>query len=437
VLLACVALAVLSAVLCGLAPALQSTRTNLAHGLRSADVDPPGKRRMWGRNALVVAQVAMSLMLLTASFLMARSFQSSTERATGFVKDHMLMTRLDPRLLQYDATRTQQFYTQLAERLRSTPGVTGVALTQNPPLGLDTFDRLAFVPDGYELPRDRESVNALMDTVDEGYFATFGIALTHGRAFTAADDSHAPLVAIVNEQFAKHYWPSGDAVGRILRLERRGGTPVEIVGVARTIKYADGLERAADFVYLPLAQRPTARMVVMLHTAGDPLQLVEPMKNAVRSLDPNMPVIEMRTYDDLIRYSTVEGPRVAVRMVGTMGAVAVFLAIAGLYGLVAYNVTRRTREIGIRMAIGASSADVLKLVLGKGLTLVAVGTAIGLGLGFAVEKLFNAMLFHTSGVDIVSYAIVVPTIFLATLLAAYLPARRALRIAPTQALRCE
>ena len=437
VLLACVTLAVVSAVLCGLAPALQSTRTDLASGLRSADVEPPGRRGMWGRNALVVAQVAMSLMLLTASFLMARSFQSGTELASGFVKDHILMARFDPRLLQYDAAHTQQFYELLTQRLRATPGVVNVALTQDPPLGLETYERLKFVPEGYELPRDRDNLNASMDTIDEGYFATLGIAITHGRAFTAADDSTAPRVAIVNEQFAKHYWPLGDAAGKLIRLERRGGPPVEIVGVARTIKYRQTVEKPVDFVYLPLAQRPTARMVLLLRSADDPLLWVQPLKDVLHSLDPNLPIVELRAYENLIRYSTVEGPQIAVRIVGTMGVVAVILAIAGLYGLVAYNVARRTREIGIRMAIGATTADVLRLVLGKGLTLVAIGTALGLGLGFAVERLFHAMLFDADGVDIVSYLIVVPTMFLAAMLAAYVPARRALRIAPTQALRCE
>ncbi len=437
VLLACIGLAVVSAVLCGLAPALQSTRTDVAAGLRSADVDPPGRRSMWGRNALVVAQVAMSLMLLTASFLMARSFQASVEQSTGFRTDHTLMTRLDPRLLQYDAARTQQFYEVLSQRLRETPGVVSTALTQNPPLGLDSFDRLTFVPEGYDLPQGRESMKSFMDTIDDGYFATLGIAVTSGRAFTAADNATAPRVAIVNEQFAKHYWPNGDAVGRFLREGDRGGEPIQIVGVARTIKYADTVELATDFVYLPLAQRPSARMVLLTRSNDDPLQMIEPVKAAIRSLDPNLPTIEMRTYEDLYRYSAIEGPRVAIRMVGTMGFVAVFLAIAGLYGLVAYNVTRRTREIGIRMAVGASHTDIMRLVLGKGLTLVAVGTLIGLGLGFTVEKMFNSMLFHTVGVDVVSYLIVVPTMLAVTLLAAYLPARRALRIAPTQALRCE
>lgn len=437
VLLACVGLSVLSAVLCGLAPALQSTRADVADGLRSADVDPPGKRRMWGRNALVVAQVAMSLMLLTASFLMARSFRASTQQATGFLRDHILMTRFDPRLLQYDPAKTQQFYESLTERVRLAPGIQSVALTQNPPLAIDGFDRFNFVPDGYDMPRDRETMSAFMDAIDPGYFATLGIAITQGRNFVAADNADAPRVVIVNEQFAKRYWPKGDAVGKLIRLDKRGGTAVQIVGVAKTIKYGETFEAPVEFAYLPLAQHPKARMVLLVRTEGDPLAQAQPVKGIVRSLDPNMPILEMRSYEDLYRYSTQDGPNIAVKLVGAMGVVAVVLAVAGLYGLVAYNVTRRTREIGIRIAIGATPADILRLVLGKGITLVAIGTAFGLVLGFAVEKLFNAMLFDAGGVDVVSYLIVVPTIFLAAILAAYIPARRALRIAPTLALRCE
>ncbi len=437
VLLACVVLAVTSAVLCGLAPALQSTRADVTVGLRSADVDPPGRRGMWGRNALVVSQVALSLALLTASFLMARSFQQSVEQSSGLRTDHLLMARLDPRLLQYDTARTQRFYTQLTERLRQVPGVVGTALTQNPPLGLDTFDRIEFVPEGYDMPRDRESLSAPSDAIDDGYFDTFGVTIARGRAFTAHDDSASTRVAIVSEFMAEHYWPEGEAVGRILRLGGRDGTPVEIVGVSQTISYSSSLEKPADFIYLPLAQKPTARMVMMVRSTGDPLQMVGAVRAAVHAIEPDLPILEIRSYEELVRYSNTEGPAVAIRMVGTMGLVGVLLAIAGLYGLVAYNVARRTREIGIRMAIGATHADVMRLVLGNGLTLVAIGTGLGLLLGFALERMIDSMLFGTSGVDLVSYAIVVPLMLAASVLAAYLPARRALRIEPTVALRCE
>ena len=437
VLLASVALALLSALVCGLAPALQSTRVDLVNGLKSADVDVPGRKRLWGRNVLVVVQVSISLMLLTASFLMARSFQHDLMDRTGFAKDHLLMAGFDPRLVQYNATQTKQFYKLLTERMRETPGVKSEALTQNVPLGQDDFDGVTFVPDGFQMPPDRENFTATMDTVDEGYFETMAIPVLRGRGFLATDTADAPRVVVVNQQLAKHYWPGGDALGKHIRLDSRTGTPAEIVGIAQAIKYQGTVEEAMDFMYMPLAQHPVARMVLMLRSSGDPLQLVEPLKDAVRSLDPNLPMLQIRAYEDLYLNQAVYGPGIAIDLVGTMGAVGLVLAIAGLYGLVAYNVSRRTREIGIRIALGAGSSDVLRLVMGKGLVLVGIGTAIGLAMGFAVERLMNAMLFNAGGVDVVAYLIVVPTLFLVTMLAAYVPARRACRIAPTQALRYE
>jgi len=219
VLFLCVGLSVVSAFLCGLAPALQSTRVDLVNALKSADVDVPGCNRLWGRNMLVVAQVSMSLMLLTAAFLMARGFEHDLMQDTGFSKDHLLMTSFDPRLIQYNATQTQQFYKLLAERMRETPGVQSEALTQNIPLGTDDFEGVAFVPDGFTMPPDRANFTSSMDTVDEGYFQTMGITMLRGRAFLPTDTADAPRVAIVNQHFARHYWPAGDAVGSFQRWQ--------------------------------------------------------------------------------------------------------------------------------------------------------------------------------------------------------------------------
>ncbi len=442
VLLASFALSVLSAIFCGLAPALQSTRTDLLKGLKTSDVDVPGRghRRLWGRNALVVAQVAMSLMLLAASFLMFRGFQSSLREGVDFAKeakDHVLMMRFDPRLVQYDAAQTENFYRLLAQRVREMPDVRSTGYTQTPPLGLEPFDRLAFVPDGYSMPRDRESFNAAMDTVSDGFFESMGIPILRGRGFRLSDTAETPRVAVVNENFARHFWPNADAVGKRFRVEKGDGSPVEIVGVAQRIKYQDTFDKGIDFVYLPLAQNRVPRVVMLVRSNGDPLQLVKPLNEIVRTLDANMPVVETRTYGDLYRYSAVDGPGVAVRLVGTLGVVGLLLAIAGLYGLVAYNVTRRTREIGIRIAIGARPADVLRLVMSKGLVLVGIGAALGVAMGIAVERLMNSMLFNAGGVDLLVYLVVVPLMFLATMLAAYAPARRASHIAPTLALRTE
>jgi len=276
-----------------------------------------------------------------------------------------------------------------------------------------------------------------MDTVDESYFATLGIPIVHGRGFLIADTADAPRVAIVNEHFASHYWPNADAVGKRIRLDNSAGALVEIVGVAQNIKYQLTTEKPMDFLYLPLAQHPVPRMTLMLRSTSDPLQLFQPLKEMVRTLDPNLPMLQTWVYQDFYVNKAIKGPGIAIKLVGAMGAIGLLLAIAGLYGLVAYNVSRRTREIGIRMAIGAGRTDVLRLILGKGLLLVGMGTLFGLVMGFAVERLMNSMLFNVGGVDLLAYAIVVPSLFLITMLAAYLPARRASRIAPTQALRYE
>jgi predicted permease len=437
VLLICIGLSVASALFCGLAPALQTTRGDLATGLKAADVDVPGRRRLWGRNALVVAQISMSLMLLAASFLMYRGFHHSFLEGTGFPTDHLLLVRFDPRLVQYDQAKTSHFYELLAQRVREAPGVQSAGLTQNPPLGLGEFDRVVFVPEGYEMPRDRENFVSSLDTVDEGYFQTMGVGILRGRGFLASDTADKPRVAVVNEHFANKYWPRGDALGKRFRLENSNGAPVEIIGVSAMIRYRDTFDRGVDFVYMPVTQRPVPRLILLVRSTVEPLQLVQPVKDIVRSLDPNMPMLETRTYEDLYRYAMVEGPRVAVQLVGVLGGVGVLLAIAGLYGLIAYNVSRRIREIGIRMAIGARPADVMRLMMGKGLVLVGIGTGIGLVMGVALDRLMNAMLFNAGGIDLVVYVLVMPAMVLVTMLAAFVPARRASKIEPTLALRYE
>jgi hypothetical protein len=213
------------------------------------------------------------------------------------------------------------------------------------------------------------------------------------------NSADAPRVAVVNEQFAKHYWPNADPVGKHIRLGNAAGLPVEIVGVVRTIKYTDTRERPMDFLYMPLAQHPLSRMTLMLRSTGDPLQLIPPLKDIVRAFDANLPMFQTRAFEDLYVDMAVRGPQIAVDLVGTMGAAGLLLTIAGL---MSYNVSRRTREIGIRVALGAGQSSVLRLVMGRGLVLVGIGTIFGLMMGLGVEQAMNAMLFDAGRVDVLT-----------------------------------
>jgi predicted permease len=440
ILTACVVISVVSAIVFGLAPALQSTRLDVVDGLKAGEVELPGRKRFWGRNVLVAGQVALSLMMLTAGLLVMRGFQHGLLEGVDFAKtakDHVLVATFDPRLLQYDSTRTERFYEQLVDRARQAPGVVSAGLTQNPPLGLEGFEALALVPEGEVMPADRETYDVAMDTVDEGYFDAMGVSIARGRGFRSSDQKDTPRVAVVNEAFATRHWPGVDALGKRFHVGRRGGPLVEIVGITPTLRYSSTSEKPIEFVYLPLSQRHVARLTLLMRASGKPLTLVEPLKGIVRSIDADLPIVNVRSYDVLYRYAAVEGPGIATKVSLSMGAMALFLAVAGLYGLISYNVSRRTREIGIRMAIGADRSDVVRLVLGKGMVLVAAGAAIGLALGLGAEQAMNAALFNVGGVDFLVYLIVVPAMFLITTLATYVPALRASRIEPTQALRYE
>ena len=438
VLVATLVLAGLSAVLCGLAPALQSTRTDLVKGLKSADADVPGRKRLWGRNVLVVAQVAVSLMLLTASFLMARSFERSMLEGTGFAKDHLLMVRFDPRLVQYDAAQTKRFYERLLAGVRDEFGVERATLTQNVPFGQEGFDGLTFVPEGFEMPRDRESFASMMGTVDTDYFETMGSPdparprlpdLGPRRTRRASPSSTRPSRSITGRTSTRSASGSASAALRARRSRSSASRARSSTSRAPT--------STRTFSTCRSSQHPVAGMTLLVRSSGNPLDLVPAVRDVVRRLDANLPMMQTRAYEDLYLNQAVYGPRIAIDLVGMMGGVGLALAVAGLYGLVAYNVSRRTREIGIRMALGAKRSDVLRLVMGKGLTLVAIGTVFGIAMGFAVERLMNAMLFNAGGVDVLVYLVVVPAMVCVTMVAAYVPARRATRIAPTLALRYE
>jgi predicted permease len=429
------AVSLASTLLFGLVPALQASRTGLAPVLKAADADSARKQRLWGRSALVVAQVALSLVLTIVAAMLFRGFRADLMGGPGFRTDHLAIMSFDPALVRYSDAQTQQFYKALRERALATPGVKSAAITLVVPMAPNQhWENLA--PEGYQLPKDRDNVTVLADAVDEGYFDTMAIPIARGRGFRESDTSAAPRVAVVNEELAKLYWPNRDAVGKRFRLEGSKGPWVEIVGVAKNAKYLWVGEAPTGFLYLPLAQHPSPRLTLVAQSFGDAAALVAPLREMVRGVDANQPIYDVRTMADYYQARAVGIPSMINQTVAAMGLVGLLLAMVGLYGLVAYSVARRTREIGIRMAIGAGRGSVARMVLRQGFILALTGVAIGLAASFAAETGVNAV-FGATGRDPLAYLLVAPALLAVTMLAAWAPAYRASRVDPMRALRDE
>jgi putative ABC transport system permease protein len=339
-------------------------------------------------------------------------------------------------LVRYNEAQTQQFYRQVVERARSVAGVKSAALASAAPMDPEDGGSVSIVPEGYQLPTGQDNPSVFDTTVDEKFFDTMDVRITRGRGFRATDNKGAPLVAVINEQLAKHYWPGRDPLGKRFHLDSSDGPWVEIVGVTKTLKYLWIAEAPTEFLYLPLAQHPQSRMLLLAQSSGDAAGLAEPLRQMVRQLDANQPVYGVRTFDDFYRYKAVGQPNVIIRTVAAMGVMGLVLAMVGLYGLVAYAATRRSREIGIRMAIGAARGTVLRMVLKQGLVLALIGIGIGLAASIGAERLLGAI-FESNGTDFLTYLLVAPALLAITALAVYIPARRASRIDPMRVLRYE
>ena len=439
VLLFSLMVAVFSVLLFGLIPALQTTRVDLASAMKTGDTAASGRRRLWGRGFLVGCQVAVSLVLLTISVFMYHGFRREMASNEGFRKDHLLMMSFDPSLVHYSDAQTQQFYKQLVERTRSAPGVRAVALASSVPMSPEA-DAAAVVPEGYQFPTGKDKATVFANRVDENFFETMGVSLVRGRGFRETDSSDTPRVAVVNEQFAQHYWPGQDALGKRLRVQdaKNPNSPwVQIVGITKTGKYVWIAEPPTEFLYLPYRQNPKSRMVLISESAGESAGIAAPLREVVRALDVNQPIFNVRTMEQFYDMRVVSSGNTIMEIVAGMGLMGMVLAMIGLYGLGAYAVNRRTREIGIRMAIGASRPAVLQMTLLRGLTPALYGLAAGLIASVFAERLLKVVFPTHPQTDIAAYLLVVPVLLAITMLAAYIPARRASRVDPMLALRHE
>ena len=438
--------AMATAAVFAIAPARQSVRTNLVPALKTSEVSETKGPRTIGRNVLVVAQVAAAMVVLLAAGMMLDGFRKALVLDPGFRIDHLMMMSLDPSLVRYTPQQTRTFYGELVDRARALPGVRSVALTSAVPFSVAEQEVDEIVPEGYQLPRGQASESTFTAVVDERYFDTMQVRVIRGRPFTDADTAASRAVAIVNEQFANRYWPNQDPIGKHIRLPNKrqpgsaslSGERLEIVGVTRTGKYLWIAEAPMPFLYLPFAQQDRTRMSLLVEsTSADASGLAAPLRELVASIDVAQPIANAQTFAQLYRQRAVAVPTIIMQTVGTIGVLGLTLALIGVYGLVAYSVTRRTREIGIRMAIGAAKSDVLAMVLRQGLILSVSGIAVGGVASVVVARALSAALVGIGRPNPITYIIVPLLLAGMTTAASYFPARRASLVDPLVALRYE
>jgi predicted permease len=430
-------MAAASALLSSVIPAWRATRIRDLSGTLRNTTTPAGRAsRLWGRNSLVAAQIALTLVLLTVALSFYRAFEAEFGSGPGFRTDHMLLTTLNPTLARRDAEQSERFYQRLRDRAAAIPQVTSAALTTYVPLNQDGAATTGIVPEGFELPRGVDRVDVATARIDENYFDALGIRVLDGRGLAVTDTADAPRVAVVSRGMAERYWPNENAIGKRFRTVGPNPEWVEVVGIAADIKWRLFTPRSLPFLYLPRRQYPAGRATLVVVTRGDPSAAAEPIRAAILETDREVPILSMRTMEAFYDANARNMNRVIVRTIGVMGLTGLALALVGLYGLTAFVVSRRTREIGIRMAVGGRPRSMLAMVLRQGSWPSIAGVAIGIVASLAVGGLIQSV-FANTGVDVVTFALVVPAVVAVALLAAYVPARRAAHIDPLIALRQE
>jgi predicted permease len=420
----------------GLVPAWQTARTDFVSALKAGGGGDSGKRRTFGRDVLVAGQMALAVVVLIAAGMFLAGFRNMLAMPPEFRTDHLIGMDTAPAMLNYSPEQTKVFYRRLVDRVRATPGVADVALTEALPLS-PAQTIVTVVPEGYQFPKGREKTIEFGAAVDAGFFRIMHVEIKSGRAFTDDDRAGSRPVAIVNQEFAKTFWPGQDPLGKRLRIDSVDGPAAEVVGVARTGHYLRVNENPSPYVYLPYDQNPRARMTLVVQSAGNPDGLAAPIREVVRSIDGNVPVYNLRTVATLYESRVTDTWMQFFQMVGSMGCIGLALATAGLYGLIAYTVSRRVKEFGIRVAIGATRRHVVWLVERRGLILAAAGIVIGGALTVAATPWLSAG-FPGLGLSSPAVYVLVPLVLLTvSAVASYVPAKRAAGLDPLRALRDE
>jgi putative ABC transport system permease protein len=431
-------LTILTGLLFGLAPALQSSRIDLNGRLKEGGRGGSGggtHHRM--RRLMMVSEIALSFMLLVGAGLLIKSFMRLRDVSPGFNTENVLTMRVSLMPAKYPKGEPRiQLLRQGLERLKALPGVDSAAAVLSLPLGGDTFNvGRGFIREGSPATPEESGNAAYLVTTPE-YFRTLKIPLVNGRAFNDQDTEQAPKVVVVNETMARQLWPGESPIGRHITIWRDEQFPREIVGVVGDAKAALDTE-AGSQMYVPYAQDSGwGSMSLVIRTAGEPASMAAAVRNEIRTLEKGIPVYNVKTMNDVLMTSV--GPRrTPMVLLSAFAAVALLLAMIGIYGVTAYYVTERTQEIGIRMALGAQMGDVMKLVLRGGMTLAFVGIGVGLVGAYLLTRLMTTLLFGVKPTDVVTFVAVSLCLLVTALLACYLPARRATKVDPLVALRYE
>jgi len=432
-----VAVSLGSSLLFGMAPALELARVDLNDLLKEGGRGSTGARRLY-RGLLVVGEVALSLMLLVGSGLLLESFARLRGLDPGFRADHVLTVRVEVPGSRYrDFAKRSQFFQSVLERARALPGVNGAGFTSALPLTWAGGTN-GFTPEG-QTPSREVNWDANDRVVSDGYFEAMRIPLRRGRLFDAGDGPDAPQVAIINETMARTFWPNQDPIGKRFKFDAQNAQWRSIVGVVADVRQMRLAEPPRQEMYFPYWQAKENWMVprdLVIHTGGDPLSLAGAVRQAVWSIDRDQPVSNVMSLSALLDQE-VAGRRVEAALLGGFAALALILASVGIYGVLSYLVAQRTREIGIRVALGADAAAVFGAVAKQGMTLVAFGIAIGLAAALVLTRLLGSLLYGVSAADPAAYAVAIVIFAAVALVACYFPARRASRVDPMVALRYE
>ncbi|MBI3263881.1 MAG: ABC transporter permease [Acidobacteria bacterium] len=421
----------LTGILFGLIPAFQASRADVVSALKEESRSAgPSRRRLSFSNGLVVFQVALSLVALAAAGLFLRSLQSANQISPGFDVEKLAVVNVNPGQAGYSNARSEEFYRLVTERAMGTRGIESVSWTSLIPLAGGLFRTI--MPEGHENEKDGGRVLSVADTIAPGYFQTTGIQLLRGRDFTSADREGTAHVAIVNQTMADRFWPNQNAVGKRFKFYTDDFFH-EIVGIARTSKYNTIGEDPQIAVYTPLAQNMTDVMALVVR-AGDPPAALGAIQSGIRLIDRNVPLTFPFTMRELV-YQSLWPARMAAVLLGILGGLALVLASVGLYGVMAYSVSQRKHEIGVRMALGAGQPTVLRMVLVQALRLVSVGLVLGLIGALAVSRLVVRLLFGVSATDPTTFVGVALVLVIVAAVASYIPAFRASRVDPLKALR--